>query len=505
MTGNQLMNGTARALDSTMNRRNKRTGPIVDGWVDLNTLVHVMKQAVYTLNEHGDVVEDSPSWREFTGQTIEGYLGMAWLKAIHPEDRDRFLVTWKGIIEKKEEDAFEYRLWHHSGEWRWVLERACPYRDQFGAIVSWIGVIIDISRRKRAEELLAHTTEQAIQRAAEVDLIFQQSPIGLGMFDRDLRYVRVSDELCRMNGKPADFHIGKSVAEIYPEGSATLEPLYREVLRTGIGIDAIDVEDQVNTSNDGTATTRHFRGQVYPMRDAKLNIIGLGTIWQDTSEQKRAEATQKLLNMELIHRTKNLITVVQSVAARSLISDQTIDQARQSLLRRLEAISRAYTSLTETNWQGAPLDKIIIRECEEHQGAIAFGGPQLVLNASAAQMFALVIHELATNAAKHGSLSVPEGRVSIRWSIEDGEDGQRFQLRWREFNGPTVQAPKRHGFGHTLLRRMMHDGDAYIAKADFAADGLVYDLDVALEVLSAKAKDDGLFQPRELPVTQLAG
>ena len=483
----------------------KGSKPIVAGWVNLDTLVNVMKQAVYTANEFGDVVEDSPSWRAFTGLTVDGYLGMAWLQAVHPDDRDGFLAAWKIIITTGQEGAFEYRLRHCSGEWRYVLERACPFRDETGAISGWIGVIIDISERKHIEEILARTTEQAVQRAAEVESIYQQSPIGLGMFDRDLRYVRVSNELSRMNGKPVDFHIGKSLAEISPAGWDTLEPLYHEVLQTGIGIDAIEIDDEVNPLSASTDTVRNFRGQVYPMKDASGAIIGVGTIWQDTTEQKRAERTQKLLNMELIHRTKNLITVIQSVASRSLVNDQTMDQARQSLLRRLEAISRAYASLTETNWQGAPLDKIIVRECEEHHGAIEFVGPTVVLNASAAQMFALVIHELATNAAKHGSLSVPQGRVSIRWAIENSEDGQRFQLRWQEMNGPAVHAPKRRGFGHTLLQRMMHDGDAYVARADYAPDGLIYELDVAMEVLLAKAKDDGLFQPRETPVTLSAG
>ena len=473
----------------------KGSGPIVDGRVDLFALVNVMKQVVYTLNENGEVVDDSPSWREFTGQAVGGYLGLGWLGAVHPDDREHFDRCWNTLLDTKTEGQYEYRLWHRSGEWRWVLERSSPYHDEVGVVVGWIGVIIDISERKRTEELLAKTTKEAVQRAVEVESIYRQAPIGLGMFDRDLRCVRVSETLSRMNGASIESHIGKTLEEIYPAGSVELGPIYRHVLRTGDSSAPIELTDQV-TSDDGTLVSRHFIGQAYPLRGADDSIIGVGAIWEDISDKKRAEETQKLLNMELIHRTKNLIAVVQSVAARSLVSDQTIEQARRSLLRRLEAISRAYASLTETNWQGAPLDKIIVRESEEHQGAISFGGPPVVLNASAAQTFALVIHELATNAAKHGALSVPKGRVSIRWRIDDGEDGRRFKLCWQEHDGPKVVAPKRTGFGHTLLRRIMNDGDAYIADADYATDGLIYSLDVALEVMLAKSQDDGLFQAR---------
>ena len=469
--------------------------PILDGRVDLIALVNVMKQVVYTLNEHGDVVHDSPSWREFTGQSVEGYLGDAWQQAIHPDDRNSFAQAWGRLLTGKVEGSFEYRMWHRSGEWRWVLERSSPYVDEDGEVAGWIGVIIDISDRKRTEDLLAKTTSEAMQRAAEVESIYRQSPIGLGMFDRDLRYVRVSETLSRMNGAPIESHIGKTLEEMYPAGSATLAPIYLEVMRSGANSAVIELDDLV-ASGDGRLVARHFVGQAYPLRGVDDNIIGVSAIWQDVSDKKRAEENQKLLNMELIHRTKNLIAVVQSVASRSLVTDQTMEQARKALLRRLEAISRAYASLTETNWQGAPLDKIITRESEEHQGAISFGGPSVVLNASAAQTFALVIHELATNAAKHGALSVPKGRVSIRWRIDDHEEGPRFRLCWQEHNGPKVTAPKRTGFGHTLLRRMMNDGDAYIAVADYAPDGLTYSLDVALEVLLAKSHDDGLFQAR---------
>ncbi len=476
----------------------KGDGPIVSGRVDLIALVNVMKQVVYTLNAVGDVVDDSPSWREFTGQPVNGYLGIGYQEAVHPDDREHFAKCWNGLLATQTEGSYEYRLRHHSGEWRSVLERPSPYHDETGAVVGWIGVIIDISERKRTEELLAKTTREAVQRAAEVESIYRQAPIGLGMFDLDLRYVRVSETLSRMNGASIESHIGKKLEEIYPAGSARLAPIYQEVVRSGISSAPIEMDDLMDFG-DGALVARHFVGQAYPLRGDDDSIIGVGTIWEDVSDKKRAEENQKLLNMELIHRTKNLIAVVQSVASRSLVSDQTMEQARKSLLRRLEAISRAYASLTETNWQGAPLDKIIVRESEEHQGAISFGGPPIILNASAAQTFALVIHELATNAAKHGSLSVPKGRVSIRWRIDDHEDGRRFRLCWQEHNGPMVQAPKRTGFGHTLLRRMMNDGDAYIADANYAPEGLIYSLDVALEVLLAKTHDDRLFQARTKP------
>ncbi len=471
-------------------------GPVVDGRVSLETLVNIMKQAVYTLDRYGEVVEDSPSWRQFTGQALEDYLGMNWLNAIHPDDRTTFLTTWKNIVATGMEGAFEYRLWHHTGEWRHVLERTCPSYGSAGEVIGWIGIIIDISRRKRVEEQLIRTTELALRRAAEVEQLYRQSPIGLGMFDRNLRYVRVSERLAHMNGFPIDAHIGKSLSEIYPDGSAQLEPLYRKILETGVTISDIEIQDQLNSAGDALGSTRHFSGHAYPVTDPDGTVVAVGTIWQDISEQKRAEATQKLLNMELIHRTKNLITVIQSVTARSLIDDQPVEPMRHALLSRLEAISRAYASLTETNWQGAPLHKLITRECEQHHGVTVTRGPDLVLNASAAQTFALVIHELTTNATKHGSLSVPGGKVSISWVVESGEDGNRFRLRWRESMGPRVAPPKRKGFGHTLLHRMMSNSEEYVAVADYAPEGLIYDLDVELETMLAKQSDGALFQAR---------
>ena len=167
---------------------------------------------------------------------------------------------------------------------------------------------------------------------------------------------------------------------------------------------------------------------------------------------------------------------------------------------RLQSIAHAYASLTETNWQGAPLCKIFKRATQQYDGAIKMQGDDLLLNASTAQTFALVIHELVTNAAKYGALSVPAGHVTLGWRIAAGEDGDRFLLNWREVGGPPVRTPERRGFGYTLLQRMMSNSDEYVATLDYAVDGLVYDLDVALDVMLAKNGNDDLFQASATPL-----
>ena len=468
--------------------------PIVNGMVHVDTLVHVMKHVIYMLDAEGKIEHDSPSWRQFTGSSVDEYFGMAWLQKLHPDDQAPFMTHWRGLIAEKREGVTEFRLWHHSGDWRWVHERTSPCFGDNGELAGWIGVTIDISERKRAEQLAKESMELAVRHAEEVELLYRRAPIGLTMFDLDLRYVRVSDGLAKMNQRSVEEHLGRTLSEIYPTGSRELEKLYREVIRTGVAIDRFEMDDGLMPGDDGQPMSRTYIGQIYPVKNADSDLVGIGAIWQDVTEQKRIENNQQLMNMELVHRTKNLITVIQAIASRSLMGDQPIEQARLSLLDRLQSISHAFSSLTETNWQGASLDAILRRSTQQYDEAIHMQGPDLQLNANTAQTFALVIHELVTNAAKYGALSVPAGHVALDWRVEQGDEGDRFLLSWREIGGPTVKMPERRGFGYTLLQRMMSNSDEYVATLDYAEDGLVYDLDVAIDVMLARSSNDQLFR-----------
>ncbi|HEY2532268.1 MAG TPA: PAS domain S-box protein [Xanthobacteraceae bacterium] len=198
-------------------------------------------------------------------------------------------------------------------------------------------------------------------------------------------------------------------------------------------------------------------GSIFPLEFAisEMEVAGrrmFTAVVRDITQRKMAEEHQKTLTSELQHRTNNLLTVVQTIANRTLSGGYALKEANEVLEARLRALARANKQLTESDWSGLTLGEIIKSELEPYLGRCEIDGTDIVLGRQYAQNFSLVLHELTTNAIKYGALSNLEGRVHITWGTKgDGRDSQLI-FHWREQGGPPVVAPKRQGFGSTLLR-----------------------------------------------------
>jgi PAS domain S-box-containing protein len=198
-------------------------------------------------------------------------------------------------------------------------------------------------------------------------------------------------------------------------------------------------------------------GSIFPMEFSvsEMEVAGkrmFTAVVRDITERKLAEERQNTLTSELQHRTNNLMTVVQTIATRTLSGGHPLKEANEILEARLQALARANRQLTESDWSGLTLGEIIKSELEPYWARCEIEGTDIGLGRQYAQNFSLVLHELTTNAIKYGALSNLEGRVHITWGTKG--DGRESQLifHWREQGGPPVIAPKRRGFGSTLLR-----------------------------------------------------
>ena len=186
------------------------------------------------------------------------------------------------------------------------------------------------------------------------------------------------------------------------------------------------------------------------MLDPLGQPVGVHSIARDITERRNAEARQTLLVRELQHRTKNILAVVQSIVLNTLARGSSIDAARESIVGRLQAISRAQEFVAAGKSGGAPLRELVEGQLATFAARAKIDGPPVYAGAPFAQMFALVIHELATNAAKYGSLSQPRGHVVITWAVQDGPSEPQLVFSWVERDGPPVAAPTHQGFGSRL-------------------------------------------------------
>ncbi|HEX3406773.1 MAG TPA: HWE histidine kinase domain-containing protein [Caulobacteraceae bacterium] len=175
---------------------------------------------------------------------------------------------------------------------------------------------------------------------------------------------------------------------------------------------------------------------------------------RDLTDMKRAEQRQRLLANELNHRVKNTLATVQSITSQTLRVETDLDRAREALEERIVSLARAHDLLTDRSWSGADLCDVVRRAMQPFSPAqIDMAGPSLDVSPQHALSLSLALHELATNAAKYGALSAPEGRVEIRW----GRQGDQLNLTWRERGGPPASPPTRRGFGSRLLAASLRD------------------------------------------------
>jgi two-component sensor histidine kinase len=206
-------------------------------------------------------------------------------------------------------------------------------------------------------------------------------------------------------------------------------------------------------------------------------------------KRRQAEEQQQILLRELNHRIKNSFAAVRSIAAQTLSHAADQEQFQRAFDGRLAALSRASTLLTAGNWQVTDLRSLIEASLEPFrtEGNLRIHGPHVTLPSDATLTLGLVLHELATNAAKYGAFSVPAGRVEIAWSVQGGAGAPRLILDWTEHGGPPAREPERRGFGRSLIERSVAYELQGSAELTFAPAGVRCHIEVPLGAPAAEA------------------
>lgn len=204
--------------------------------------------------------------------------------------------------------------------------------------------------------------------------------------------------------------------------------------------------------------------------------------FHDITELKRAEEAQRLLAEEVDHRSRNLLALVQAVVHFSVA--ETPKAIKAAIDGRIQALSNVHTLLAKTRWAGADLRTLVMEElnpyCPQGTSRADIEGSDMTLKPQSAQLIAMVVHELTTNAVKYGALSVPTGRVRVEWA--HAANG-KFFLRWTETGGPPVEPPASQGFGTRVLERALSTQLNGRSLLDWRADGLVCEIEVQSESL----------------------
>jgi PAS domain S-box-containing protein len=308
--------------------------------------------------------------------------------------------------------------------------------------------------------------------------LLELMPVGLLVADAGARIISVNDHVEQMLGYDRNELLGQSVDLLVPERSriehADLRRVFSAAPRErpmGAG------RDLCARRRDGTEIPVEIG--LKPIRREGRNYVLV--VMVDISERQRLEERQRLLIGELNHRIQNLFTVVQSVALHSLRGNRSLEDAREVFIERLHSLGRTYTMMTEQEWRGAPLRQIVAAETSAFADRINLAGTDVMVREKAAQSFAMILHELTTNAVKYGALSVPAGCVDVRWSVGADDRPDMFVLSWRETDGPTVVPPTLTGYGRTIIENTMRRIGKY--QIEYAPSGLEFWMEVPLETI----------------------
>jgi PAS domain S-box-containing protein len=330
--------------------------------------------------------------------------------------------------------------------------------------------------------LLNSAIERVLAQETNMRVLIESAPNGIVVIDEQGIIRRVNASTEKLFGYPRSELLGRKVEILVPGPAAQKHGALRESYLRAPETRAMGAgRDLSGRRKDGS----EFPVEIGLNPVARNGARGVLATVIDISERKRAHDRQLFFIRELQHRTANLFAVIQFIVNRSLSEAQSIPEARKELNARLEALARAHAILADAAWEGARLSEVLKRELKAFSDRLSIRGCELIINAPAAQQFAMIVHELATNAIKYGALSAPDGRIAVEGRVEQNGSNTQFLFLWKESGGPRVSNPTRRGFGSIILVDSAKQFGRHVA-LNYEPDGLSYELLLPVSAIAAE-------------------
>lgn len=426
-------------------------------------LIGSWAQAVWETDAAGVVTTDSPSWRTYTGQTLEAWLGYGWLDAIHPDDRASAERHWCEAIAAHGLVDAEFRLRAPDGGWRWTNIRAAPVPRADGTIEKWVGLNIDVEARKGAEAALRESEER-----------FRGLVEGFGQFSWEASadgLIEVDSPGWRaFTSQSLDAWLGLGwLNAVHSDDRDLTAAKWQRAVASRTAVD-----HEYRLWHAPTTSWRWSNVRAVPITNADGSIRKWSGMNIDVTDRHKLLARQEVLVNELQHRARNLLAVIRSIAYRTVGRGGSVEAFEV----RLQALSRAQGLLSQSGSDQVEVGALVRAELAAHGESgsqrATISGPEVFLTARQVQNFALALHELATNALKYGALRDGAGHLCVTWQVIcDRREHRRLELSWIE-SGVAIETDQvtRRGYGTELIQ----DALAYALEAtvDYAlgADGV---------------------------------
>ena len=313
--------------------------------------------------------------------------------------------------------------------------------------------------REELEERVELRTKDLADATERFKALFEHAPVAMLMVGRDGVLQQINAAAQRVFDCKSRDLLGQRVERLLPEAMREAHPALRDAYITSPHARPMGAGREL--------LAKRCSGEEFPAEIGLNPIVERGEVAViasvvDISDRRKQADRVQFIMRELSHRSKNLLAVVQGMARQALATSTDLRSFEKSFSDRLQGLARSHDLLVGRNWEGVALADLVAAQLaflkrDDDGKGITIAGPDITLTPEAAQNLGLALHELATNAAKHGALQAPTGTIDVTWSIQE-RDGDPPDLKfcWRETGGPiTSEPPSRRGFGRTVLERVV--------------------------------------------------
>ncbi len=407
-----------------------------------------------------------------------------WERRLYPDDKARALEELRWALSDEsgaEEYGQSYRIVTPDGSVRWIAARGVIRRDENGRAIMLLGAHTDVTPLRSSEIALAESD-------ARLRLAHEAVGIGTWEWVPKARRLFCSNRMMEIFGFDLDTgppRLSQVFARIHPEDREVLRDHLKAIQRT----ERFHCEFRVvRPGHDDVVWVSARAALVALTRNATSQVMG---IVHDITDQKQSEDMVRLMANEVEHRAKNTLALISAMLRMTKAGSAA--ELAQLMQGRIRALGNTMGILRKSRWAGADLAEILADSIapfagpeSAHRDSVRLSGPAVHISVEAAQPVSLAVHELATNASKYGSLSVPDGKLDVSWYETEG----RVHVRWVETGGPPVEnAPHHAGFGSKLIVLLFETQLGGSVTRDWLPTGLVCQISFPLNTVLSSQPD----------------
>ena len=435
--------------------------------------INAMTDEVVVLDEDGRIVATNPAWNNFSdennGDSVSHYIGLSYLdicrSADGPSSAEAQMVYYglRSVLDTGEPFRCEYPC--DSPDIKRWFELSAYCLDQSASrfvVVTHRNITVRHITKSDVSDAYLHSEFLSALVATTNDAVLT--------YDLEGRIITWNRSAERLYGYSPDEAIGQSLELLYPEGWPKRIEQYRDEIIAG----KLQDFEAIRVSKDGTE--RLVWISCAPIRGIHGDIVSISNIHRDITDIRRAEEARDTIAQEVIHRAKNMLSVVSAIHRQTAKSAGSLEEFNKLFGGRIMSLGTSTNLLVSGDWTTVPLKRLLESQLDpfvaRETDLVVREGPNVVLDPEAVQVVGMAIHELATNSAKYGVLQREAGQIAIDWSY----NGTGLSLSWKESTATNPDEREKRGFGKTVLTTMAPAMLKSEASYDLNDDGVLWQL-----------------------------